>query len=235
MIATVINAVLVIIGGTVGTLFGNRISERYTKGIMTVMGLITFAIGIASAAAMDDTLATVICLVLGTVIGTALDLDERINRSGDTLKAKLEGTKLCKGRFSDGFVTCSVLFAVGSMTVLGSIQAGLNKDYSILLTKSVMDCVSAVAFAAALGTGVIFASVTVFVIQGAITLLASVVQPMLTSQVVAGMSAVGGPIFLAMAANLTEIKADHFKVGDMLPAIFLPIILVPLTKLVGLM
>ena len=234
MIATIINAILIIIGGTAGTFFGNKISEKYTKGIMTVMGLVTMAIGIQNAAGMTNTLMTVVCLVFGTVIGTALRLDDKINNSGDLLKAKLAKTGLVKGKFSDGFVTCSVLFAVGTMTVLGSIRAGLNRDYSILLTKSVMDCASALAFSAALGTGVIFAAVPVFIIQGAITLLAGIVQPILTTEVVAEMSAVGGPIFIGLAINLLGLRKDGVKVGDMLPAIFLPIIFCPLAAALGI-
>lgn len=234
MIATIINSVLIIIGGTFGTVCGNKIPAKFTAGIMTVMGLITMAIGIQNAAGMTNTLMTVVCLVVGTVIGTALKLDDKINNSGEILKAKLAKTGLVKGKFSDGFVTCSVLFAVGTMTVLGSIRAGLNKDYSIILTKSVMDCASAVAFSAALGTGVIFAAIPVFVIQGAITLLAAFVQPILTVEVVAEMSAVGGPIFIGLGINLLGIRKEGIKVGDMLPAIFLPIIFCPLAAMIGL-
>jgi len=234
LIATIINVIFIVIGGTVGTLCGSKINAKFTKGIMTVMGLVTAAIGIQNAAAMTDTLMTVICLVFGTIIGTALKLDDRINNSGDVLKAKLAGTGLIKGKFSDGFVTCSVLFAVGTMTVLGSIQAGLNKDYSILLTKSIMDCASSLAFSAALGTGVIFAAIPVFIIQGAITLLAGVVQPILTTEVVAEMSAIGGPIFVGMAINLLGLREEPIKVGDMLPAIFLPILFNPLAAVIGI-
>lgn len=227
--------ITIIIGGTIGTLCGGKINEKYTHGIMIVMGLVTAAIGIQNAAGMSNTLMTVICLVIGTVIGTALKLDDRINNSGEVLKAKLSKTGLIKGKFSDGFVTCSVLFAVGTMTVLGSIQAGLNKDYSILFTKSIMDGTSALAFSAALGTGVIFASIPVLIIQGAITLLAGVVQPILTTEVVAEMSAVGGPIFVGMAINLLGLREESIKVGDMLPAIFLPVIFVPIAQALGLM
>ena len=234
MIATVINAILIILGGTFGTVCGNKIPEKFTKGIITAMGLITMAIGIQNCAGITNTLMTVICLVVGTVIGSLIKLDDKINNSGDALKAKLAKTGLVKGKFSDGFVTCSVLFAVGTMTVLGSIRAGLNKDYSIILTKSVMDCASAVAFSAALGTGVIFSAIPVFVIQGFITLLAGVVQPILTTEVVAQMSAVGGPIFVGLAINLLGLRQESVKVGDMLPAIFLPIIFCPLAALLGL-
>ena len=234
MIATVINALAIIAGGVTGSLFGNRISEKYTKGIMTVMALVTASIGVQCAVGSQNTLLMVLSLVLGTIAGTALKLDDRINSSGDMLKKRLAGTRLGGGRVGDAFVTSSVLFAVGTMAILGSIQAGLNRDYSILLTKSVMDFASAVAFSAALGPGVIFSAVPVFIFQGIITLLASSLQPILTPEAIAEMSAVGGTVFLGMACNLLELKKERVKVGDMLPAIFIPLLYYPLASLLGL-
>lgn len=231
MIATIINVVLIIIGGTIGTLFGNKIKEKYTSGIMIAIGLITASIGVQSIIGTSNILIVLLCLLLGTLIGTAIGLDEWLNTIGDRLKGKLSKTKLTDERFSDAFVTCSVLFAVGTMAVIGSIQAGLNKNYEILLTKSVMDFVSSIAFAAALGPGVIFACIPVFVLQGGITLLAGVVEPFLTAEVVTEMSAVGGPIFLGMAINIIGLREERVRVGDMLPGIFLPIIYFPMAEL----
>ena len=153
-------------GGSIGWLFGNRISERYTKGIMTVMALVTASIGVQCAVGTQNILVMVLSLVIGTIIGIALKLDDRINNSGEMLKAKLSGTKLGRGKIGDAFVTSSVLFGVGTMAILGSIQAGLNGDYSILMTKSIMDFISSVAFSAALGVGVIFSAAPVFVFSG---------------------------------------------------------------------
>lgn len=232
MIATFINAVLVIAGGLIGTLFGNRISEKYTKAIMTVMSLVTVVIGVQNAVGTSDILVIVICLVLGTVIGTALRIDDRLNNSGDIIKEKLKNTKLARGKISDAFVTTSILFCVGSMTIVGSIQAGLNKDYSLILTKSIMDFVTSIAFASAFGAGVVLSSVTVLAVQGSITLLASIMAPLLTTQVITEMSAVGGAMFIGMAINMLGLREEKIKVGDMLPAIFLPILYFPLAELV---
>ena len=173
-------------------------------------------------------------MVIGTLIGMLLKLDDRINGAGDWAKRKLANTPLGKGPFGDAVVTCFMLFCIGSMTILGSIHAGLDHDYSILFTKSIMDLISSTAFASALGAGVIFAAIPLFLFQGALTLLASAAQPVLTPEVIHEMSAVGGPIFLAMACNIIGIGDRHFKVGDMLPGIFLPIVFVPLLKAVGL-
>ena len=236
LLATIVNCICIIIGGTIGTLFGNKISAKYTAAIMTVMGLITACIGIQGAAGTKSFLVVVLSMVIGTVIGIFIKLDDRINGAGDWAKSKLKDTPLGKGPFGDALVTSFILFAVGTMTILGSIRAGLDHDYTILFTKSIMDFISSIAFASALGSGVIFSAIPVFIFQGAITLLAGAAEPVLTAEVINEMSAVGGPIFLAMACNIIGgIRQERFKVGDMLPAIFLPIILVPLIKAVGLM
>ena len=158
MLAVLINAAAVLIGGFIGSVFGNRIKEQYTKGIMVAIALVTVGIGVQSILQTQNILVVVLCIVVGTVIGTALKLDERINAAADKVKGKLSGTKLGQGPFTEAFVTTSILFCVGTMTVIGSIQAGLNKDYSILLTKSVMDFFSSIAFSAALGMGVLFSA-----------------------------------------------------------------------------
>lgn len=153
MIATVVNSAAIIIGGLIGSLFGGRIGERYTKPLLTAMAFVVGIIGIQGAIATSNILIVVICIVIGLVIGIALRLDDRINGLGGRIKDRLSGTKLCQGRFSDAIVTSSLLFCVGSMAILGSIQAGLNRDYSTLFTKAVIDGVSAIAFSAALGPG----------------------------------------------------------------------------------
>ena len=234
MLAAIVNAVAVIIGGTVGTLFGNKIKSEYSRSIMTIMGFITACIGIQGAAGTMNFLVVVLSLVIGTLIGMLLKLDDRINGAGDWAKSKLAGTPLGKGPFGDALVTCFMLFCIGTMTILGSIRAGLDHDYSSIFTKSIMDLISATAFASALGAGVIFTAIPLFLFQGAITLLAGAAEPVLTPDVIHEMSSVGGPIFLAMACNIIGIGDRRFKVGDMLPAIFLPILFVPLLKALGL-
>lgn len=231
MLAVIINAVAVLVGGLIGSVFGNRISEKYTKGIMVAIALVTFGIGIQSILQTQNILIVVLCIVLGTILGTALRLDDRLNALGDGVKKSLSSTKMGQGPFTEAFVTTSLLFCIGTMTILGSIQAGLNKDYSILLTKSVMDFFSAIAFSAALGSGVLFSAVTVIVIQGALVLLAGLAAPVLSEAVVSEMSAVGGLLFIGMAINLLQLRKEKIKVGDMLPGIFLPILYFPLAAL----
>lgn len=233
MLAVIVNAVAVIIGGLIGILCGSRIKERYTKAVMTCIALVTMVIGVQSAIVTSNILIVMVCLVLGTIIGTALHLDDRINGSGDKIKDKLAGTRFGGGHFAEAFVSTSILFCVGTMAVIGSIQAGLNKDYSILFAKSTMDFVSSIVFAAALGPGVFLSAVTVLVFQGAIALLAGLAAPVLSTEVVTEMSAVGGALFIGMAINLLGLREEKIKVGDMLPAIFQPILYFPLAELVS--
>lgn len=233
MIGTIVNSAAIVLGGLIGSLFGEKIGERYTKPLLTAMAFVVAIIGIQGAIGTSSILIVVICMVIGLVVGIALRLDDRINGLGDKIKDRLAGTKICKGQFSDAIVTSSLIFCVGSMAILGSIQAGLNKDYSTLFAKAVIDGVSAIAFSAALGPGVILSAIPVFIIQGAITLLAGVAEPYLTSEIIAEMSAVGGPVFLAMSVNMLELRQERIKIGDMIPAILMPIVYFPVAELLG--
>ena len=228
MPAVFINVAAVILGASLGLLFGSRIKESYTKGIMTAIALCTLVIGVQSAIQTSGIMIVMVCLVVGTVIGTALRLDERMNGASDRIRGRLKGTKLAEGPFAEAFITTTMLFCVGTMTVIGSIEAGLNHNYEILIAKSVMDFMSSLIFAAALGAGVLLSAVSVLVIQGGIALLASLAAPVLTSEVVTEMTAVGGTLFIGMAINLLGISEKRIKVGDMLPGIFLPILYFPL-------
>ncbi len=233
MIGTIVNSAAIVLGGLIGSLFGEKIGERYTKPLLTAMAFVVAIIGIQGAIGTSSILIVVICMVIGLVVGIALRLDDRINSLGDKIKDRLAGTKICKGQFSDAIVTSSLIFCVGSMAILGAIQAGLNKDYSTLFAKAVIDGVSAIAFSAALGPGVILSAIPVFIIQGAITLLARVAEPYLTSEIITEMSAVGGPVFLAMSVNMLELRQERIKIGDMIPAILMPIVYFPVAELLG--
>lgn len=231
MLAVFINVAAVLLGSALGLLFGSRIKENYTQGIMMAIALCTFVIGVQSAVQTSNILIVMICLAIGTVIGVSLKLDERMNGASDRIKKKLKGTRLGEGPFAEAFMTTTMLFCVGTMTVIGSIEAGLNHHYDILIAKSIMDFMSALIFSAALGAGVLLSAVSVLVIQGGIAMLSSVAAPVLTTQVVTEMSAVGGTLFIGMAINLLGISDKKIKIGDMLPGIFLPILYFPLKAL----
>ena len=234
MLAVLINVIAVIIGSATGTFFGNRIGEKYTKSVMVCLGICTAVIGVQGAVATSNILIVIVCAVLGTVIGTLLRIDDRLDSLAGKVQNKLSGTKFGRGKFAEGFTTTTILFCVGTMTVLGSIEAGLNHNYSILITKSIMDLISSIAYSAVFGIGVMASAVSVLVIQGAIVLLAGVVaSPVLTPEVITEMSAVGGVLFIGLAINMIGLRQEKIKVGDMLPAIFIPIIWFPLSKLIA--
>ena len=228
MLATVINVVLVLIGSAVGLLFKNIISEKLTTALTRALGLCVLGIGISSLTGTQDMLCVIVCMVTGTAIGHAADIEGRLEGAGDLLKAKLvKGND--RSRFTEGFVTAFLLYCVGAMSITGSIEAGLNHNYKIIISKGVLDGVSSVSFAATMGIGVAFSTVPMLLYQGGITLLAGWVGPYLPEAVIREMTAVGGALIVALAVNTLGLGREKIKVGNMLPAMFLPIVYIPLT------
>lgn len=222
MIAAIVNAIVVILGGLLGLLLGGRLKEHHTKTIVAALGICTAVIGITGAVATTNILIVIICLVIGTMIGELLRIEHHLDALGDWLKSKV--AKNGGGRFTEGFVTASLLFCVGSMAIMGSFDAGLRGDYNTIFAKSALDCVMAVTFAATMGVGVLFSGATVLVYQGALTLLAGFVEPYLSAEVVVEMSAVGGVMLIGTGMNILGLTKERIKVGNMLPAIVLPVV-----------
>lgn len=229
MIATFINAALVLVGSIIGLIFKNKISDRFSTVITQALALCVLGIGISNVLESSDTLCVIVCLVLGTMIGEALRIEERLDRAGDFLRRKLIKEN-SSSRFTEGFVTATLLYCIGAMAITGSIEAGLNHNYSIIISKGVIDGVTSITFAAAMGVGVAFSIIPLIVYQGAITLLASVVGPYLSEIVIAGMTATGGTLIMGLAVNMLNIPNVKIRVGNMLPAIFLPIIYIPVVN-----
>ena len=225
LLGTIANAGAIIIGGIAGSFFRKGISERFSNIIMTVLGLFTLVLGMMFAVDSQNALVVVFSLVIGSVIGEWIDIEKRMNDLGDYVQDKLN---YGEGSFSKGFVTASLLFCVGTMSIMGSLQSGLMNDHKILLMKSILDGTISVVFASTLGIGVVLSSLPVLVYQGSIALLASSVAPYLSEAVITEMTAVGGVLLVGMGINLLEIR--KLKVGNMLPAIFLPIILMLFMK-----
>ena len=169
MTAVFVNAAAVLIGSVIGILFRSRIKEKYVKSVVAALALCVCVIGVSSAVGTKDILAVIICLVLGTAAGEALRIDDRIEGAGEFFKRKLlKNIPGDESRFSEGFVSACILFCVGSMTVMGSLEAGVSGNYSILYAKSALDFVSSMAFGAALGVGVTFSALFVIAYQGAL-------------------------------------------------------------------
>lgn len=217
---TVVNAAAIIIGGTAGSILKRGISERYSNVIMSALGLLTVAIGTMFAIESKNIMVVVFSLVIGSILGEWIDIEKRMNDLGDYVQDKL---KAKESNFSKGFVTASLFCCVGSMAIMGALQSGLMNDHKILYTKAILDGVITVVFASTLGIGVALSFLPLLIYQGSIALLASVVAPYLSTAVVTEMTATGGILLLGVGINILEIR--KIKVGNMLPAIFLPIIL----------
>ncbi len=227
MLAVFVNMATVLIGSAIGILFRKRIKESYTKAIIAALALVTIVIGVTSAITTQNLLCVIVCMALGTMLGELLRLDDRINGAGDWLKNKVLKGKAEGSRFTEGFVSACILFCVGSMTIMGSLEAGVNRNYSIIFAKSALDFVSSMMFGAAMGIGVPFSALFILVFQGGLTLLAGLVSPYLSQAVITEMTAAGGTILIGMGLNMLELSEKRIKVANMLPAIFLPIAYVP--------
>ncbi|MGN1413830.1 MAG: DUF554 domain-containing protein [Anaerovoracaceae bacterium] len=223
MIGVLVNTLTVIVGSTIGLLFRKLIPEQWTDFIMKGIALCTLYIGIDGALEGTNTLVTILSIAVGALIGAALDLDEKLNRFASGLENRFKKEGSGGPTIAEGFVTASLLFCIGAMTIVGSLQAGLTGDNTMLYTKATLDFISSLIFAASLGIGVLFAAAFVLVFQGAIVLVAQAVSPFLTDYVVAEMTCAGSILIIALGLNLLGVT--NLKVMNFLPAIFLPILL----------
>jgi len=222
MLGVVVNTAAVIAGSLVGLLCKRGIPKKLIDAVMLGIALCTIYIGIAGTLKGQNTLVLIVSIVLGAIVGTALDIDGAISRLGSWVERKFPrsdgGTSVAQG-----FVTASLLFCVGSMTVVGSLNAGISGDNKMLYTKSILDLISSIMLSASLGVGVLFSALFVLVFQGALVLLSGLLAPVLTDAAVAEMTCAGSLIILAMGFNLlglTKIKAANY-----LPALlFAPLI-----------
>ena len=229
-LGTLINSGAIVLGGIVGLFFGKLISERIRNGIVCAMGVAVLFLGMDGTLEkfMEDygptstnkSLMLVVCLGLGTLIGEIINFDRLIEKFGDFLKKRTKSTG--DTTFTDGFLTASVTFCVGAMAVIGSIEDGISGDYSILLIKSLIDCITVIIMAASMGKGCIFSAIPVLILQGSITLLSSFIAPYLTDTALSNLSLVGSALIFSV--GLTLIWKDKLKVANMLPAIILAVI-----------
>lgn len=233
MIAAIVNALGILIGGTAGTLLRAKINHKLVDCLMTAMGLVVVSVGVQGIIGSSNTMCLVLCLAIGAVIGQALKIDEFIDGIGVRVAKLFEGKKFAEGRFADGVISASVMFTVGAMAIMGSLDAGLRGNYSVLYTKTVIDAVSAAAMSAAMGVGVALSLVPVLIWEGVLILLAGSLSPFLSAEVITEMSAVGGAIFIGMGLNMIGVTERKVNVPNLLPAIVLPVIYVPLASWIG--
>lgn len=223
MLGTIVNTIAVIIGGLIGLCLKKGLPSRISDAVMTGVALCTIYIGITGCLDGQNALITVLSIAIGTVIGTLLDLDGKLNHLGQSLENKFKNPSGEKTSLAEGFVSASLLFCVGAMTIVGSLQSGLTGNHEMLFTKSLLDFISSIVFASTMGVGVILSSIFVFVYQGAITMLSSFLSPFLSDAVVAEMTCVGSLLLIGLGLNLLGIT--KIKIMNYIPAIFLPILL----------
>ena len=221
-----INASAILLGGGVGLVFKGRLSEKISESITRAIGLCICIIGI-SGALEGDIMLLVVALMLGALTGELIDIDKKLNNLGQYLQNKLS-RKDSPSKFAEGFVTTTLLFCVGAMAVVGSIEGGLRNDYSIIVTKSIIDGVAAMVFASYLGFGVLFSAFAVLIYQGTIEFFAGFLQNILVDSLVIQISAAGGIMILALGVNMTvgtKMKVANFLPGLIFAAVYYVIFL----------
>ncbi|NLI14530.1 MAG: DUF554 domain-containing protein [Peptococcaceae bacterium] len=218
MVGTLVNAAAIVLGTLTGMFFKKGIPERVRRAILQGIGLAVLLIGLQMSLQTQQVLVVVLSLALGALTGELLNIEGGLNRLGRWLESKMGGAQ---GDFGKAFVTTSLIYCVGAMAIMGSIEDGLNNNPGILLTKAALDGISAIVFASTMGPGVAFSALPVLVYQGSITLLAAHIKGVLSAAAVAEMSATGGLLIVAIGINILNIM--EIKVGNLLPAIFFAI------------
>lgn len=223
MFATVINALAIVVGSIIGLLLRRGLSKRYEEAIYTAAGLVSLVIGIQMALKTTHILAFAFALILGGLVGTLLDIEGAVMKLGEALKRRF-ASKDEEGSFALGFLNASVLYCSGAMAIVGSFKAGTEGDYALILTKSVLDGFLSILFASAMGVGVAFAALSVFVYQGAITLLSAWVKPYVNDLMLAELTGLGGALVIMIGVNLLGLK--KLKTGDFLPGLVFTVLFV---------
>jgi len=226
MTGTFLNIVTVLIGGVIGLIFGARIPEKLKATVIAGMGLFTAAMGLQMFLKTENPLIVLGALLLGTLLGEWWRIEDGLQNLGKFLEQRFSKTDDDgSNTFVRGFLTASLLFCVGPMTILGSIQDGLTGNYNLLAVKSVLDGFASMAFASTLGVGVMFSTVIIFVYQGGISLLAAQLNAIVTAAMMNELTATGGVILLGLAiSSLLEIK--KIRVGNMLPGLLVAPVIV---------
>ena len=230
MIGTFINVAAILIGGSLGLLFGGRLPERLKTTVIAGMGLFTAVTGIKMFLDTQNSLVVLGSLVIGALLGEWWKIEDGLQHIGEILEKRFNRSDTESGRFVRGFMTASLLFCIGPIAILGSIQAGLTGDYNLLVIKSVLDGFASLAFASTLGVGVLFSAAMILLYQGTITLLAAQLNVIMTKPMLAEMTATGGVLLLGIAiSSLLEIK--KIRVGNFLPALVLAPLIVWIVSL----
>ena len=211
---TLVNGAVVIIGGLIGTFLRVGIPEKIKSTVMQGLSLAVILIGILMATRTDNILIVILSLVIGGILGELLDIELRLEHIGNYLEKHVGKGR---GRFTEGFVTASLVYCVGAMAIMGSLESGLTGDHTTLYAKSMLDGFSSIIFASSLGIGVAFSSIPLVIYQGIIALSAAAIEPILIPEAITEMTAIGGVLIMGIGINILGI--GKVKVGNLLPSI----------------
>lgn len=222
MLGTIVNSLTIIIGSIVGLIVKDKMNEKISNTIMSGLGLCVIYIGIEGAFKIENTLIMIISIAIGALIGEIIDIDKALSNLGGIIEKKInkKGSNI---PIAEAYVTTTLLFCVGAMAIVGSLESGLNNNHSTLYAKSILDGVTSIVFAASLGIGVILSAVSVFIYQGSITLAAGFLSAYLNDYAIANMSAVGSLLIIGLGLNV--IGATKIKISNLLPAMLVAVIL----------
>lgn len=219
MLGTIVNSLAVIVGSLLGILLKNGINDKYKSTIMDGISLAVIVIGITGGIKSENMVLVIVSLAIGGLIGEKIGIEGRLDRLGNWAE---EHFGKGDSNFSKAFVSATLVYCIGAMAIVGSLESGLTGNHQTLYAKSALDGITAIVFASTLGIGTAFSAIPIFIYQGSITLLAKYLKDILTTELVTEMSAVGGILIIAIGINLLGVK--KIKVGNLLPAIFLPVI-----------
>jgi uncharacterized membrane protein YqgA involved in biofilm formation len=235
MTGTILNVIAVLIGGGLGTAFGERLSARVRESVLAALGLFTIAIGLKMTLESQNALITLGSVLLGGLLGEWWRIEDQLKRLGAWLEARFARSSTGEGtaRFIKGFVSASLVFCVGPMTILGSIQDGLTGNFQLLAIKSVLDGFASLAFAASTGIGVVFSAIVILVYQGALSLLAAQAQALLTEPMIREMTAVGGLLIMGIGVGVL-LELRPIRVANYLPALVIAPVIVAILHAIGI-
>jgi len=216
MIGTIVNTVAVVAGGIAGLFLKKNMPERVTTIYFQAVGLFTLAIGISMAVKMDHILIVVSSLAIGSLIGEWMNLEKAVERLGEYLKKRF---RIGNEKFSEGLIAAFLMFCVGSMTIIGTIQEGTGGSSDLLFTKSLMDFFSSILFSSAFGAGVIVSALPLFLFQASLTLIAMFAGTFFTAKIILGLTSVGGILLMGLGINILDIK--KLRVMNMLPSLII--------------
>lgn len=223
MLGTIVNAAVIILGAILGNFLKSGFPERFKATLMQAISLAVILIGLSMALKTGNAMVVTLSIVIGGVIGELLRIEDWLNSLGLKLEQRFGSDN---GNFAKAFVSASLVYCVGAMAIMGSLESGLTGHYNTLFIKSILDGVSSIVFASSMGIGVAFSALPVFLYQGSITLAAAYIKPLLTDAIIREMTATGGLLIFGIGVNILTGGKVQIKVGNLLPAIFVAILIV---------